>query len=68
MVEHYGESTVNCYICHCYICHCYARGIQKALFHCSAHEETEVMAVCSRDTETVIHDQSFFHGFRLCLR
>ena len=33
----------------CYLPICY-------LFHCSTHEETEVMAVCSCDAETVAHD------------
>ena len=41
----------------------YARGVWKSLFLCSTHEETESMAVCLRDAETVICDRSFFMDF-----
>jgi len=33
-----------------------ARGVQKYLLHCSTHEATEVIAVCSCDTETVVRN------------
>jgi len=34
---------------------------------CNSHDKTEVMAVCSRDSETVVRDQFFFYGFCLFL-
>jgi len=30
---------------------------------CSTHKEIEAMDICSRDTETVVRDQSFFMDF-----
>jgi len=41
----------------------YVREARKSLFRCSTHEETEVMAACSRDAETEVCDQSFFMDF-----
>ena len=34
----------------------YARGVQKLLFHCSTHEEIEVMAVSLCDAKTIVRD------------
>ena len=36
---------------------------EEFLFHCSTHKETEVMAVCSHDSETVVRDQVCFMDF-----
>ena len=30
---------------------------------CITHEETEIMAICSCDAETDVHDRSFFMDF-----
>jgi len=45
----------------------YARRARKSLFQCSStHQKTEVMAICLRDNEMVVRNQSLFVD-RLCL-